>query len=217
MKKENNLTKEENPIFNTFAQHLQGSYRNVDFLIVKWQRVDLENIPSNLTTNLRRINYYLFIHLGRIPEENDPNSFWLTAKVLNLGNKTSRLISYDYCDHPIIGSIDFHWGITWYSKETSGDQEIDGRGQDSRVIKIGCDYEHCCDKGIIYTTNDVINDVKNSIDSFLALVPEYKLMCTYNGNFLKESEGVYYKNQFYSKDGLKELLAWKSKNISKGT
>ncbi len=127
-----------------------GSHDGVGFEIQNWAT------PPNSIEKFAKDNwtYYIFLHLDRIPEQYDPNTFWLA------GRKSGRRIFYDYYEHPVIGGIFFHGGCTWYSKESGFDDS-------PRVIKIGCDYQDfkdrvskykywCCGNGKLYDLEDGI-------------------------------------------------------------
>lgn len=144
--------------------------------------------------------FYLIIHLDRIPKDNDPDSYWLPPSK----NDTFRRVHYDYYEHHVLSNIEWHSGITWYSKESG----FDGN---PRVIKIGCDYNHYWDEGKVYTGRDIELDCQKAIESFLRYVPNYKYWCCGNGNLYNRKEGVIKSDQFYSaeyygdKDWYKEM------------
>lgn len=160
-----------------------GIYKGVNFEINNFQT---DYVPEHQD----RWTYYLFLHLDRIPKEHNPESYWLEPKDNSL---LPNRVYYDYYNHSIIGSIEFHGGITWYSKETGFDNT-------PKIIKIGCDYSHIWDEGVMYSLEGVLIDVKNSIDSFLSFVPNYKYRCCGNGKLYDLSEGVIKNNSFYSKE-----------------
>jgi hypothetical protein len=150
-----------------------GSYRGIDFEINNFKR------DNNCWT------HYIFLHLDRIPEKYDPGSFWLK------GAKKRSMIMYDYYDHPIIGKIKFHGGITWYSKENGFDNS-------PKVIKVGCDYQHAWDEGKLYGLEYVKNEVIETIDSFLEFIPDYKYWCCGNGKLYDLKDGVIIDGRFHS-------------------
>ena len=163
-----------------------GTHRGVSFEINNFKRPDYFNEGEETD----HWTYYLFLHLDRIPEENKPNSYWLKGK------KDGKWIHYDYYKHGVINNIEFHGGCTWYSKERG----FDGA---TKVIQIGCDYQHSWDKGYSYNIEMVTSDVENSIDKFLELVPDYKYWCCGNGKLYSLSEGQLNNDQFYSDEHLK--------------
>jgi hypothetical protein len=143
-----------------------ADYRGIVFEINKFHIGDREGWA-----------YYLYLRLDAIPEESNPESFWLKSRE----EKHAGRPAYDYSLHEIMSDLDWHGGITYYSKESSDD---DGY----RVIKIGCDYQHSFDQGQDYTVESVLLDVKRSIDKFRELVPGYKYWCRWNGKLHKPSE-----------------------------
>jgi len=155
-----------------------GIYRGVDFEIKNW---------PNKFDNKENWAYYLILFLNRIPEENNPKSYWLRGK------KWHNHIMYDYNKHSVIDNIDFHRGCTWYSKESG----FDG---DEKRIKIGCDYSHCWDEGKYYDLEIVKGDVKNTIDKFLELVPGYKYWCCGNGKLYDIKDGIVKDGRFFSRE-----------------
>lgn len=161
-----------------------GSYKGVAFEInnYKTEPNSIEPLEKDCWT------YYLYIHLGKIPEENDPNSFWLKAKPDNRGR-----VFYKYYDHQIINNIDLSGGCTWYSKERG----FDGG---SKVIKIGCDYQHIWNDNHFYDLHAIKDDVINSINRFLHHIPDYKYSCCGNGKLYSLCDGIIKNGRFYSKE-----------------
>ena len=155
-----------------------GAYRGVAFEINNW---------PNEYDGKENWTYYLILHLNRIPEENRPKSYWLK------GSNQRSWINYDYYKHPVINNIEFHCGCTWYSKERG----FDG---DEKVIKIGCDYSHYWDEGHYYSLEIVQFDVKNTIDEFLKLVPDYKYWCCGNGKLYSLKDGIVKEGRFFSRE-----------------
>jgi hypothetical protein len=160
-----------------------GSYKGIGFEIDNWKTP-----PNSIDLNGQdHWTYYLYLHIDRIPEENDPNSYWLK------GEKQKSYVSYNYNDHGVINNIEWHGGITWYSKESG----FDGG---NKIIKVGCDYSHIWDEGYSYNADMLEHDVKKAIDSFLVSVPNYKRWCCGNGKLYNIAEGIIKDNKFYSKE-----------------
>lgn len=154
-----------------------GKYRGVGFEIQNWPNTcDALDLPSGCWT------HYLYLNLNQIPAELKPLSFWLRKKKSTLPG--SSFTYYDFSQHPIIGAIEFHGGCTWYSKESG----FDG---DDKVIRIGCDYSHSWDFGFHFSLGYVKQQVKESIDSLHALIPDIRLQCSHVGGWHKVSEGRY--------------------------
>ena len=117
--------------------------------------------------------FYLYIHLERIPEGADD---WWLAPRYDDKNRTH----YDYYESPLTG-IEWHGGITWYSKETGADDK-------RRVIKAGCDFQHYWDEGHQYRVQDVKMEVIKAIQSFRRIVPGYRYWCPWNGQLHDPSQ-----------------------------
>jgi hypothetical protein len=124
--------------------------------------------------------YYLIIHLDRIPKKYKPESLWM-KKMYDSG--ATKRGSFRYYNHPVLSAIEFHGGITWYSKEAGFDK-------DPKIIKIGCDYQHSWDEGHVYDLMDIQSDVINSIDSFLRYCPDYLYWCCGNGKLYNKKDGI---------------------------
>jgi len=92
------------------------------------------------------------------------------------GGSDKLWLTYDYYDIP---DLNFHGGVTWYSKEPYFDRVS---GKQCYAIKIGCDYGHSWDRdsGYWQGMNDVDRDAKRSID---ILADAYPIMerCAYSG------------------------------------
>ncbi len=161
-----------------------GNYRGVQFEINNFK------IPPNIVDDHESDNwtYYLYIHLNKIPKENNPDSFWLKGKADERGR-----VFYNYYENDAIMDIEFHGGCTWYSKERGFDGE-------NKVIKIGCDYQHLWDEGIYYYIEWVQKDVMDTIDSFLLRVPDYKYCCRGNGGLYSLKEGTVKDGVFMSNE-----------------
>ena len=108
--------------------------------------------------------FYLYVHLDRLPSE-IAERFWLDS-VETLWGGTH----YDYDSEPLMAGLDWHCGITWYSKEAGFDES-------PRYVKIGCDYNHYCDEGRYYDEKYVASEAERCIDSLWSAIPEMKLRC----------------------------------------
>lgn len=119
--------------------------------------------------------HYIYLHIDeQIPEKFRKN-FWLKPRRYRLSPTSREMTSYDY-NKGLIGNITFHGGCTWYSKETC----IDNR---SRVVKIGCDYQHYWDEGQRYTLESVYSEVKETIDSLIKLIGPVKIRSGGDGHW----------------------------------
>ena len=165
-----------------------GKYRGVVFEI---QHFSMEGYNTNCWT------HYIYLHLDRIPEKYNPDSFWLKGEGSPFGS--GKNIYYHESTHPVLGAIEFHGGCTWYSKESGFDDS-------TKMIKIGCDYQHYMDEQEHYNLDSVYSEVKRTIDSFLTMIPDYKLWCQGNGKFYDLSEGTinehgdFYSNEYTNKE-----------------
>lgn len=160
-----------------------GTYKGVGFEINNWK---IE--PNSIEPRKKDCwTYYLILRIERIPEEHKPKSYWLRGK------KDRNHVMYDYYKHPVLPNLDWHGGITWYSKEHG----FDGS---EKIIKVGCDYSHYWDEGKYYDLDIVKRDVKRTIEEFLERVPNYKYWCCGNGNLYDLSEGIVRNGSFYSKE-----------------
>lgn len=113
--------------------------------------------------------FYLSLDLGRFPVEANPDAWWLTPRYDDKGRE-----HYDYYG-TIMNDIDWHGGMTWYSKESSPDSK-------ARYIKVGCDYGHYGDlEDSDYSLDWIKQDVLAAIQSFRRLVPGYKVRCRWDG------------------------------------
>ena len=114
--------------------------------------------------------FYLFIRENQLGKET-LNKIWLPPKE----GITSRHVFYDYNDTFLV-NLDWHCGITWYSKEGGHDKQ-------PRIVKAGCDYQHYWDEGKTYNVDSVLRDVHNCIDSLHEYLGEIKRWCNYCGEY----------------------------------
>lgn len=176
----NNIKLKEKQVFS-------AHYRGISFEIQHWLTPELR-AENYFFEEKENWTYYLYIHLDRIPEKFKPNSFWLKRRESKEKDDFySHHACYDYYGHRIISNIDFHCGITYYSKESGFDGE-------SKIIKIGCDFSHLYDEGKKYSLEYIVEEAKKSIDSFRELVPGYEYRCSGNGKKYDESEGLFNEN-----------------------
>lgn len=107
--------------------------------------------------------FYIYLAAEMFPEHLR-SQVWLAKKPPN--EFGSRF--YDYSD-TLISNLDWHCGMTWYSKESSEDDEF-------RAVKAGCDYDHIWDEGGYYSAASVLADARRCVDSLFVTVPELKTM-----------------------------------------
>lgn len=170
-------------IKENFKKVWTGNHLGISFEINNW------TTPANSIEDFERHHwtYYIYIHIDRIPEQYKPLSFWLRPRK----DKAFKYTHYDYYKHPIIGGLEFHCGITWYSKE----EGFDGTG---KVIKIGCDYQHYWDEGKTYQLRHILPDVENTINDLRNKMPEYKYLCNGNWKLYNIEDGILKDDEFYS-------------------
>lgn len=172
----------------------RGTYKGVNFEICSYVSPAIPDIGVDEKVNY---TFYLIIQLGRIPQESNPDSYWLTPRRVELtkGSGSFMLIYNEYDSR--LGSLDWHGGITWYSKESTEDNT-----PEERVIKAGCDYQHYADEGRTYNLDWIVSDVKQCIESFREQVPGYKYHCSTVGGYWDISEGELLENgEFISNKG----------------
>jgi len=99
-------------------------------------------------------------------------------KHYEFGGKTRKRYNAD----KIPDVFEFHGGCTYYSK----DRDI---FLGYFILKIGCDYNHYQDEQQQYQLQDILYDVKKSIDSFLSRY-QYKRWCGNCGGVFNSSDGV---------------------------
>jgi len=164
----------------------RGTYKGVSFEINNFNRPGLEPYDDCWT-------FYLYLHVLRCPKELQ-SEIWLEGKA-----DDKDYVHYDYMAG-LIASIEWHCGITYYSK-VSG---FDGSNQ---TIRAGCDYQHCWDEGMRYNLDMVLSDVKVAVDSLYELFPGYKCYCQGHGGLYLPSSGIFNESgEFYSDE-------WTAKSV----
>lgn len=104
-----------------------------------------------------RWTHYVLMDIdGQVPDERLREKLWLPDEVAERISGR-KYIWHDYSD--LCRELDFHGGITWYSKESEPPE--------ARVIRIGCDYQHYLDIGKVYSLEYVYAQVKESVDSLI--------------------------------------------------
>ena len=165
----------------------KGTYRGVRFEIARWG-VGRDYLPDGIW------NYYLWIPLDMIPKEKH-HEFLAKIKKDDKGR-----INYRYTDLKLLCDLDWHGGITYYSKHG-----IDGN---PIVIEAGCDYAHIWDDGKNYQLNQILHDCQNTIDELWSAIPDMYRHCSTVGGYHKLSEGVLNGDNFISFAGVR----WHRKN-----
>jgi hypothetical protein len=104
--------------------------------------------------------FYLYLCVEQFPVEME-KELWRERKFTDYG--TPLFDGYPLED------LDWHCGVTFYSKEGGPDGPFRG-------IKVGCDYDHFWDDGCVYTPSMVARDARNCIDSLWERYPTLRTM-----------------------------------------
>jgi hypothetical protein len=155
------------------ATKYSGNYKGINFLI-SLHGVDDTYRPDGTWC------YYLLINEKQLPDEYRKD-FILEPVFDDKGR-----LSHDYYATNI-ADLDWHCGITYYSKEGGADGE-------PITVKIGCDYAHYWDEGKFFDVDIVLNDVKGSIDKLYALYPKIKICSSLYGGYFSIDEGEFNKH-----------------------
>jgi hypothetical protein len=142
----------------------RGTFRGVD-----WEINHIERTYGQWWT------YYILLHRNRM----EPEQFELfnaPIKTWELGGKKRK--HYEYSKIP---DINLHCGCTFYHKDKDPSLGY-------FTLKIGCDYNHIWDEEQSYQLEDIIADVKKSIDSFLSRY-NYKRWCGNCGSVVNILDG----------------------------
>jgi hypothetical protein len=158
----------------------RGCYKGIKFEICRWE-------VEMFGGREEQWAYYLSINLNKIPEKDNPDSYWLPS-------------DNSYREHPVLSEMYWHGGITFYDK-------VSGFDDDPRIIEVGCDYQHYEDEGS--TLEACLWDCQQSIESFLTYIPDYKRRCVGNGKLYDSKDGIIkehegYGEEFYSNEYLEK-------------
>jgi len=91
--------------------------------------------------------HYIYIQTHNIPDKEYAKKLLLDPKVDDKGR-----VSYDYMSSEC-ANIELHGGITYY------------RRHEGDCVELGCDYQHYWDENQQYSLEDVLGEVKRSIES----------------------------------------------------
>ena len=169
----------------TEAHKYSGSYKGINFLISHHGMGDSYRPEGTWC-------YYLLIHEKQLPDEYK-DDFILAPEFDDKGR-----VSHNYYDTRI-ADLDWHCGITYYSKEGGADGE-------PITIKMGCDYAHLWDEGKSYNKESVLCDVKNSVKKLFELFPDIKIRSQYYGGYYKPVDGDF--NEYGSFVSFEEKNKW---------
>jgi len=98
-----------------------------------------------------KFTYYIYLPIDKLKDRELAERLWIKAEPFGL-----EKMACNYLDNEFLRSLNFHCGITFYRKLYADN--------DTRIIEIGCDYNHYWDKEQGYNLNDVLSDVKSTID-----------------------------------------------------
>ena len=152
------------------AHKFTGTYKGINFMISHHGIGDSYRPDGTWC-------YYLLINEKQLPDEYR-DDFILSPKFDDIGR-----VSHDYYDTKI-ADLDWHCGITYYSKEGGADGE-------PITVKMGCDYAHYWDEGKSYNKVSVLYDVKDSIHKLFVLFPDIKIRSHYYGGYYSPSAGEF--------------------------
>ena len=147
-----------------------GTYKGINFLI-SLHGIDESRNPEGSWC------YYILINEKQIPDEYKED-FILVPKFDDKGR-----LSHDYYSTDV-ANLDWHGGITYYSKEGGADGE-------PIICKFGCDYSHYCDKGNSYSEDVLLFDVKELINQLWEKYPLLKVRSYFYGGYFTASEGEF--------------------------
>jgi len=148
-----------------------AKYRGILIEVHNFKRTELDE------REIDRWTYYIYVSPDHIPDKKLADGVWLNPQYDEKGRQ-----SYDYF-LSWLNDLEWHGGITWYSKTSSPDDRI-------RVAKIGCDYAHLFDDGQFYNERYVFSEACATVDQFIARVPNYKMYCGTVGGYWLPSEGI---------------------------
>ena len=133
--------------------------------------------------------FYLYLRLDQIEDAEKREAAWLPLEEPGLigGRRYWR-----YSDS-WLADLDFHCGMTYYSKSLS--DRVAGDAE-SRVIEIGCDYQHLWDEHRTYTADEVMANARKCVDSLHALTT-YLVFANCCGRLIRESDGWECGDSFY--------------------
>lgn len=162
-----------------------GTYKGISFLISQHGIGDSYRPEGTWC-------YYLLINEKQLPNEYKKD-FILEPKFDDKGR-----LSHDYYDTKI-ADLDWHCGITYYSKEGGADGE-------PIIIKIGCDYAHYWDENKVYDKDCLLHDVKASIRKLFELFPDIKIRSHYYGGYFRPCDGDF--NEYGNFVSFEEKNRW---------
>lgn len=195
MKKSDMDRFEKRVFFNTTYRGVRCEIQSLDPLmkretIEKLQSENPDLFKDDKMMTSRRWVAYIYIDLANLDDKELAEKLWLPMVEYDLGGRKRK--TYNYSED-LLGDLPFHGGITYYGKELGYEE--------SKIIKVGCDYQHWGDTEVERTPETIFSDLRSVIDYFHECVV-YKLDCCRTGGAFYESQGEYAdgeKKTFYSK------------------
>lgn len=130
------------------------TYRDISIEI---NNFTIEGLPKHDIPERICWTYYLYVPLSMLPDKLKEKS-WLEPEYSELAGIERGHMPYM---EAWFADLDWHCEITYYQQSI-----VNGmRGRDSRVIEIGCDYQHLWDEDHIYRVEDLVHDAKQTVDS----------------------------------------------------
>lgn len=131
------------------STHWNGTHRSVFFTV---KHTEVARLGSLWT-------YYVFLPEYKLGSETfEP--LWLKPE------ESYNFPSFEFYAYESLppAQVDWHGGVTFYRKH--------GETVGCRSIELGCDYAHCFDQGKTYALEDVLADVKHTINQLITLYPQ---------------------------------------------
>jgi len=125
--------------------------------------------------------YYVYIDLEQVSDEFHKD-LWLEPMLHRYLKGGTPHINYDY-NKSRCSDIDWHGGITWYSKESGLEHD-----EQRKRVKFGCDFQHSFDEGIDYSIYCVKGECLETIDQLVNMFGEVKYYTQGDGKYRLESE-----------------------------
>jgi hypothetical protein len=143
----------------------------------KYKEINFEIVRWRMTWN-----YYIFLNFRAMP----PKHIGAYTPTIIIDEKDR---SYTQASEAI-NNIPMHGGVTYCEFANNG-----------KRIKVGCDYAHLWDEEHTYELSDIVYDLKETIDAWFKIMPDYKFFCNGNGKYYDVNDGTFDKfNNFYSNE-----------------
>jgi len=147
-----------------YSEEYTDSYRGISFSIRKWRfaAMDAKIDPRFPEAHQVRWNYYIYL-FPEMFKEYDFDKFKGEEDEFGYNDYASEL-----------HSIHWHGGCTY----------AEDKGE---CLKAGCDYSHIDDEGRTYCLDDIIRDVKFTIDTLFIQKPDLYIRCMGDGKYRHNS------------------------------